>query len=647
MQKKSFQTLLYSTAGVLGMLVILIAFNFITGLARARIDLTHEKAYTLSEGTRAILRKIDTPIHLKLYCTQGDSATPETVLLKNYAKQAEDLLGEFKQAAKGKLILEKYDPEPDSDAEDSARMDGIEGQMLRNGERFYLGVAITMLDVKEAIPFLSPDRERLLEYDIARAISRVSTPDKPVVGVMSPLPIFGMPSNPMMARMGQQGSQPWALVTELKNDFNLRTLTMDTDRIDDEVKVLVLIHPREISDKTQFAIDQFILRGGKLLAFLDPMPAVIDSKEQNQMLGNIPNSGSSLDKLLKAWGLAFDTTKVVADLNFKMKLGGRNGAPQEAPAVLSVTGEGLNTNDVVTSQIDNVWLPYAGAFTGSPAPGLKETVLLKSTRDSQLVDGFMANLGGENIIKEFKPSGIQYALAVRLTGRFKTAFADGKPEEKEKKDDEKKDAGKKPEDKKPEDKKADDSLKESKQDTTVVLVGDADMLYDTVALQQVQTLMGPAYMPMNGNLSFAQNLIEQLSGDNNLIAVRSRATLNRPFTRIQKMETAANEKFQNEIKQLEEKANEASRRINELQQQRKDKDQRFILSREQTEELAKLRKDEAETRKHLKQVQKDLRKEVVSLQTRVKWLNILAVPLAVTASGLVIAMVKRRKTSAK
>jgi ABC-type uncharacterized transport system involved in gliding motility auxiliary subunit len=642
MQKKSFQTILYSTAGVLGMLVILIAFNFITGLWRARVDLTREKAYTLSEGTRAILRKMDTPIHIKLYCTRGQAATPETVALKDYAAQVEDLLTEYKQAAGGKLIIEKYDPEPDSDAEDSARMDGIEGQMLPGGERFYLGLAVTMLDLKEAIPFLSPSRERLLEYDLSRAISRVITPDKPVVGLMSPLPLFGMPSNPMMARMGQQGSQPWAIISELKNDFNLRTLSMDLDKIEDDVKVLVLIHPRDISDKAQFAIDQFILRGGKLLAFLDPMPFVIDSKEQNQMLGNIPNTGSSLDKLLKAWGLAFDTSKVVADLNFKMQLGGRGGAPQEAPAVLNLTGEGLNSNDIVTSQIDSVWLPYVGAFTGTPAPGLKETVLLKSTKDSQLVDGFMANLGGENIIKEFKPSGIQYALAVRLTGKFKTAFPAGKPEDKEKKDDEKKDA-----DKKADPAKTDDSLKEAKQDTTVVLVGDADMLYDTVALRQVPTLMGVALTPMNGNLAFAQNMIEQLSGDNNLIAVRSRATLSRPFTRIQKMETAANEKFQNEIKQLEARANEASQRINELQQQRKDKDQRFILSREQTAELAKLRRDEVETRKHLRQVQKDLRKEVESLQTRAKWLNILTVPFAVTASGIVIAMIKRKKTSAK
>ena len=181
----------------------------------------------------------------------------------------------------------------------------------------------------------------------------------------------------------------------------------------------------------------------------------------------------------------------------------------------------------------------------------------------------------------------------------------------------------------------------------MLLVGDADMLADQVALEQVPTLFGAAFRPRNGNLSFAQNAIEQMSGDSNLIAVRSRATLSRPFTRIQEMETKANEKFQSEIKRLEESAGEAQRKINELQQAKKDKDQRFILSKEQSEELAKLRKDEAETRKHLKQVQKDLRKEVVSMQTQVKWLNVLAVPLAVTVSGILIAVVKRRKTSAK
>ncbi len=186
MQKQSYQTIFYSTAGVAVMLVILVAFNFIAGFSPARLDLTREKAYTLSQGTRAILKKIETPLRIKFYCTQGQAASPETVYLRNFAKQVDDLLTEYRQVAGGKLIVERYDPEPDSDAEDSARLDGIEGQMMRNGERFYLGLAVSMLDAKEVVP-LSPDRERLLEYDLSRAISRVITPDKPIIGLIEPL----------------------------------------------------------------------------------------------------------------------------------------------------------------------------------------------------------------------------------------------------------------------------------------------------------------------------------------------------------------------------------------------------------------------------------------------------------------------------
>src|ERR1041385_1070228 len=254
MKKKSVETLIYSSVGVIAMALTLIAFNVIASALKTRVDLTKERAYTLSAGTKAILGKLDTPVKVRFYCTQTENSTPDTVYLKSYAKRVEDLLGEYKQAGHGKLTIEKYDPQPDSDAEDSARLDGIEGQTLRNGDRFYMGLAISLLDEKQAIPFLDPNRERLLEYDLSRAISRVITPEKPVVGIMSPLPVFGMPSNPMMARMGQQGQQPWVIVNELKNDFNVRRVAMDVDKIDDDVKVLMVIHTREISDKAQYAI---------------------------------------------------------------------------------------------------------------------------------------------------------------------------------------------------------------------------------------------------------------------------------------------------------------------------------------------------------------------------------------------------------
>ena len=639
MQKKSLETFLYSVGGVVAMGLIFVAVNIIAGSVRQRVDLTKEKAYTLSDGTRAILNRLDTPVKIRFYCSQSADASPEAVFLKGYGRKVEDLLNEYKQAGKGKIIIEKYDPKPDSDAEDSARLDGVEGLPLPSGEKLYLGLAVSLLDAKQSISFLQPNRERLLEYDLSRAITRVETSDKPVVGVMSSLPVFGMPSNPMMAQMGQRGQPAWALITELQSDFTVKRVEMSTDKIDPEIKVLIVIHPKDITDAAQFAIDQFVLRGGKLVAFLDANSLIESRNQQNPMMAQMGGGGSSLDKLLKAWGVSFENTKVVADMNFQMEVGGRNGQPTRQPTWLSITAEGIDTNDVVTSQIDNIWYFAGGVFSGTPAPGLKETVLLRSTANSQLVDGMMANLAPESATKSFKASGTEYPLAIRLTGKFKTAFPDGKPAEK--KPDDKKDADAKPEANKPE-----DSLKEGKTEATVILVGDADMIHDSFSVQEMQTPLGNLRQPLNGNLNFAQNAVEQLAGDNNLIGVRSRATLNRPFTRVKQLEAQADERFRGKVQELEASLAETQQRLNELQKT-KDKNQRFILSPEQQAELDKFRKKEAEARTVLKKTQKDLRREVDQLQARVKWWNIFAVPLAVTACGILLAVYKRKLTAAK
>ena len=635
MQKKSLETILYSSAGIVVMLAIIVAVNVIFGAKPVRADLTQEKAFTLSDGTRKILKQLDTPVKVRFYCTQSETATPYTVELKDYARKVEDLLSEYKQIAGKNLIIEKYDPQPDSDAEDSARLDGLEAQPLPGSEQFYLGLAVSLADERVALPFLEPNRERQLEYDITRAIARVFTPEKPTVGVMSGLPVFGEMGNPMMMQMGQQGGTPaWTLIEQLKQDFNLKHIELTADKIDDDVKVLLVIHPKEISDKAQFAIDQFVLRGGKLIAFLDAQSAIAGRQQQNPMMGGGPPSGtsSSLEKLLSAWGVQFDTSKVVADLNFKMQLRGRDGQPTEAPAWLALTPEGINRDDIVTSQIDNLWLPMCGAFTGEPAAGLKQTVLLNSSKESQLVDSFMASMGGESVLSGFKPSGVNYKLGIRLTGKFKTAFPDGAPADKDNTNSVT---------------AAGVSLKESKVETSVVLFGDADMLADDFSLRKMESPFGAMISPMNANLNLAQNLVEQMAGDSNLIGVRSRATLSRPFTLVKKMEAEAEARGQAKIAELQQSLQETQQRLGELQQQRKDKDQRFILSAEQKAELENFRKKQAEVSKALKQAQKDLRKEVVSLETRLKWLNILAMPLGVTAAGIGIALIKRKKTSAK
>jgi ABC-type uncharacterized transport system involved in gliding motility auxiliary subunit len=643
MKKNSFETILYSVAGVAILLVIVVAFNALTATVKQRVDLTKEKAYTLSAGTKAILQKLDTPVKIRFYYSSSENGTADTIFLKTYAQHVQDLLAEYKQVAKGKIILEQYDPKPDSDAEDSARLDGVEGQMLPTGEKFYLGLAVSMLDTKEAIPFLPPNRERLLEYDLSRAITRVGTVEKPVVGIMSPLPVFGSPGNPMMMRMGQQGGQePWALVSELKSDFTVKQVEMTADKIDDSIKVLLVIHPKEITDQAQYAIDQFIMRGGKLIAYLDPS-SVVDSRGQNPMMGQMPSGGSSLDKLLKAWGVQFDTSKVAADLNYKMRLMGRNNQPADAPAFMAVAGAGINKDDVATSEIDDVWIPLGGVFTGTPVTGLKETVLLKTTKESQLVDGMMASMGGEAILNDFKASGTEYPVAIRLTGKFKTAFPDGKPKEAKDPKDEKKD-----EPKPAEEKKADDTVKETKGDNTVVLFGDSDMLYDQFALRQRQTILGPMGLePANGNLILAQNLIDQVAGDNNLIAVRSRATVSRPFTRIREMEAKAQENSQSKLKEFEESQRETEQRLSELQKGKEGNGQRFILSPEQQAEIEKLKKKAADINRQLKLERKNLAHDKIALENKLKWENILVMPVVVVMLGIGLAVVKRKRTSAK
>lgn len=630
MQKKSLETILYSSAGVVVMLVILIAVNVISGAFPLRADMTQEKAYTLSAGTKAVLKKLDTPVKIRFYCTQGEPATPESVYLKDYARTVSDLLNEYREVAGKNLVIQKFDPQPDSDAEDSAQMDGLEPRPMPGGDNFYLGLSVSLADQRVAIPFLDPSRERLLEYDITRAITQVLSPEKPVVGVMSALPVFGGQANPMMAQMGQPPAEPWTIIQQLKQDFTVRQVAMDAPKIDDDIKVLLLIHPQGISDQAQYAIDQFVLRGGRLIAFLDPVSAIA-SRHQNPEMGGGPSS-STLDQLLKAWGLQFDTGKVVADLDFKMRLEDQNGQAQDAPAWLGLTPEGINTNDIVTSEIDNLWLPLCGAFLGKPAAGLKETVLLHSSKDADLVDGFLAGMGGNAVMKNFSPTGTIYPLAVRLTGMFKTAFPDGKPPAAGGTN-QVADAG-------------GPSLKQSKVETSVVLVGDSDMLADDFSLRKMDSPFGAIVSQMNANLDFAQNLVEQMAGDNDLIAVRSRASLSRPFTRIKKMEARAEASGEAKIQELQQSLSDTQQRLSELQQQKTGKDQRLILSAEQQTEIENFRKKQAEVGRQLRQAQKDLRHEVVSLETRLTWLNILAVPFAVTAAGVAMALIKRKKTSA-
>ena len=623
MKQTKIQTLLFSTAGVGLAFVAITGLNLLFSPVRARLDLTADGLHTLSEGSRKILSKIDSNVEVRLYVSRGENRMPSAI--KNYAQTVEDLLQEFRAASGGKITIKRLDPEPDSDAEDTAKLDGIEpvslGQM--GGDPIYFGMAVSLAPETKAIPFLSPQREKLLEYDIARVISQVIATNKPVLGVMSPLPVLGGPAmNPMMMQMGRQPQQqqPWITFSELKRDFTVESVPMETDTIPDKIQVLMVVHPKDISEKAQYAIDQFILRGGKLIAFLDTQ-CITDNRNPNPMGMNL-GGGSSLPKLLEKWGIGLDTSKVVADRTFSRELQGRDGRPQPVPAFLFLNADGVNRDDAVTGQSDNLWLPFAGAFTGAPAEGLRADVLLKSSKDSQLVDGMTSQFNGAKILDDFAPSQTNYPLALRLSGKFKTAFPDGKPGATNA-----------------------TSLKEAKSDTVVYLFGDVDFLNDAYSVE-VNPMLGMA-MPRNGNLALVQNLVEQASGDVNLVGARGRASVSRPFTVVQRMEGEARARYQGKIEGLNKKVEQLQSKLNDVQIKQEGNTSKIILTKDQQDAISNFKKQQIEARKDLRKERRNLDVDVKNLENRVKWLNIAAMPLLVSAAGIALAIARKNRTNAK
>ena len=636
MKEKNIEPILYSTAGIAAMLVVLIAFYVVTSAFKTRLDLTAEKAYTLSAGTRHILAKLDSPVTIRYYCSQADMP-PE---LKPYAQEIGDLLGEYQQAGKGKIILEKYDPQPDSDAEDSARLNGVQGEPLEMGgsDRVYLGLSISQLDTKVAIPSWldlarNPSRERLLEYEVSRAVSRVVNPAPATIAIMSALPVMGDMPNPMLQRMGQQAQQPAVFVSELKKDFTVKAVPVSAEKIDDDIKVLIVDHPRGITAPAQYAIDQFIMRGGKVIAFLDPSAYFDPQHDQMEQMGLHSSGQSSLPKLLKAWGLDMDLSKVVADANACMR---NPNTGSTMPAVLVVTRKGVNEDDIVTGQIDTLVFPWPGAFTGKPADGLKQTVLVQTSTNSELVESMLATMNGDQILKDFKGTGLHYAVAVRLNGKFKSAFPEGKPA-----------AEPPPGQEAPKPATNDVSQLKESPETAVILVADTDFLADSVCFEP-NLLRLRIVQPNNGNINLLLNAVEQLAGDNDLIAIRSRGGLNRPFTRLQELQANAGKQWQDKLKELETLRSATSQKINELQNSKQGgAPQKFILSPEQQAELQKYQAAESDYAKKLRQVQKNLRKDTDSLETRIKVLNIGLMPALVATTGIVLSVVKRKRTAAK
>ena len=611
---KKNENIVYSAIGLSALFLLLIAFNFLASLSAQRIDMTEGGLYTLSEGTRKILRGLAAPVKVKLYISRGEQAMP--VQLRSFAQRVEDLAREFKSVAGSNLVIELYNPKPDSEDEDAAQLDGVEPQQLFSGEQFYLGLVVSQLERKQAIPAVSAQRERLLEYDLARAIARVGSAERPVLGLMSGLPVLGEKFNPMT----RQSSETWVLASELKRDFNVKQVAMLAEAIEPEIKVLLVIHPRDLPEATEYALDQFVLRGGKLIVFVDPY-AYFD-----QQPGPMPGisggaSSSTLTKLFKTWGVEMNPGKVLADVVFASGAGQRY-----TPTVLTLNRTAFNRDDVVTSQIETLLYAFGGAFEVKRVEGLTVTELVKSSPNSMLVDSVVASVSGEAATKGFQPDNKARPLALRLTGKFKTAFPEGKPKS------DKKNAKEEP------------NLRESAGENSLILVADVDMLNDGAAVDIQEVFGRRIVVPSNGNLAFAQSMVEQFASGDALTSLRSRASAFRPLTVVREMEGEAQKQYFGRLKSLEDELQKTTEKLQELQKARGAAAKgAVIMSPAQQAEVENFRKRVTETRRELKQLRKNLRQDAESLVFWTKVLNIALMPLLVVLAGLAVFFIRRKK----
>lgn len=629
--KKTTSKLTAGAAGLLLVAGIAVAVNLIAARTPVRADLTREKLYTLSDGTRKLLGGLDRDVTLKFYFSRSQPGTPS--YLKQYAQRIQDLLREYERLGGSHVTLELLDPKPDSDEEEWAQRSGLQAQALDpyGLAQVYLGLHLQSGAREQAVPFFAPQEEERLEYTITRAILDITEAKKPKVGLLSTLPVMGAP--PMMNPFGprQGGEEPWAFVGELRNQFEIESLSQTIAEIPTNIDTLVVLHPKGLSDDTLFALDQFVLRGGRLIAFVDPQCVSDQSQQQGMMMGMPPGPGSSdLNRLTKAWGIEMDPAMVVSDGTAATMIRGMGGRPQRSTSWLSLRGANMDRSQLAVGTLDFVMLPFAGAFKGKPADGLKMDTLIKSSESAAEMPGMEATMGNDSPFgPKVTPAGAALPMAIRLTGTFKTAFPEGKP-------------------------RGEGepvvtnvvALKEGTKPGVVVLVGDVDLLADPFAVRRIDLgMMGyQAYELANDNIVLLNNLIEQNSGSDILIGLRSRGTSRRPFDRVVAMEEAAAQQWRAEEERLQEQLNDVRTKLSELQRT-KNKEQQLVLSPEQRREIDKFREQQVEVSKRLKEVRKNLRQDIESLGLKLKILNIAAVPFAVALFGLLLGGIRRGRSA--
>lgn len=584
-----------------------------------RIDLTEGKLYTLSEGSRNIVGHLDEPVTLTFY--YSERLARDVPALRNYARRVLEMLREYERAGNGNIVLHIVHPEVFSEEEDAAAAAGLQGIPNGQGELIYLGLAGQRGEKAEAIPFFNPQKENVLEYDISQLVYRLGRPAPVTIGVISGLPVF--------RSMDFKTNRPrpaWLITDQVQKLFDIRRqIDPEVDKIDDDLNLLLVIHPNMLPEKTLFAIDQFVMRGGKLLVFVDPLAEQDDSDAA--LVAGFTDRSSSLDELFAAWGVDYDPKKVVLDLGYAHNIPvEQNGREVPHVGVLGLEGNAINREQNVIAELENINIASAGALAQRAGSSTQFTPLLSSSERTQLMDAEAYSMTGrhDELLRKMQPGNQRYHFAALVSGPVKSAFPNGKPAT----------SG-----------YADPVLAESRQPLQMIVVADTDVLSDRMWVERQDFFGQVMATPFAANGDMLVNMIDALGGSADLISLRSRGTYQRPFTRVDELEKAASSRLREQEDALTRALSETEKKITALSQPAPGADQsvELELTPEVKAEIARFQQEKLAIRKNLREVQRQLNSDVERLGTVLKLVNITAVPAVLTVIALLLSLLRARR----
>lgn len=605
------------------MLIIIVAINVIAAGLYFRWDITEEKVYTLSDGSEKIVGKIKTPVTLKYYFTSNLESLPLTY--KNFGKKIGELLEEYRNLNPEMIQLEIYNPKPDSDEEEWARKYGLTGADLGNGERLYMGLVITQEEREMNIPLMDPRREQFLEYDITQILLQLSQKKDKKIGILSSIPVMGSKPNRFQQMQGQQNTPKWAFIEELEKTFNVETVQPTIQEIPADISILMVIHPKNLSDSALYAIDQFTLKGGELIILVDPNCRIDPTAAMMAQMGQMPQASSHLDKLFKHWGIEYKSGSILGDKDHptRVNAGGAIGAVSFS-LWHTLTGDSFEKDLIATRELEEMMLIEPGGFTMMKTSPLKLQPLIRSSTNTGLIEAMMIRFSDPlNLNKQVKPTGTSYMMAGILTGKLSSAFS--KRPDPPKKDEK---------DKQPARTDFAPHLAKGKIESKILLVTDVDFISDNFSVEQFNLLGQTFRQPRNDNLNFMINMVEFLGGAQEMMGIRTRGRFRRPFTHFLMLEKNAQVKYQAAESRISAQLKTVQEKLSQLNVQKGTN--KIVLTKEQIEQIKQFREEEKKTKAELRKIRKLLRQDIESEKSTLTLLNLIVVPVLLILLGLLL-----------